>query len=257
VRKGKRMKKILSIALFLIIAFTTIIPHIAYAARPLSTDDAGVVDAGHMEIESGFEYINQNDEENNLSLVMKCGLVKNLDIGLEIPYKFIDVAQGGDVDGIGDMIITTKYHFLDETPNLPALALSFNVKTESGNSDKGLGSGEVDYSLNGIITKGINKFISHLNIGYTFVGDPTGENLDNIFSYSVALEYPLNERLNLVGEVIGETTFDRDFDDNPFSGLAGLNYGFNDTVSYDFGVGFKISEASPDYTITTGLTFGF
>ena len=50
-----------------------------YAARPLSTDDAGVVDTGHIEIESGFEYVNQADKENNLSLVVKYRFIKNLD----------------------------------------------------------------------------------------------------------------------------------------------------------------------------------
>ena len=251
------MNKILSIASFLIIAFTAVVPHIAYAVRPLSTDDAGVVDERHIEIESGFEYVNQTDSENNLSFVLKYGLIKNLDLGIEIPYKFIDSNEDSDVDGVGDIEATTKCRFVDETDNYPALALSFSVKTKTGNKDKGLGSGEVDYNLNGIITKEINQLVTHLNIGYTFVGDPENENADDIFSYSLALEYPVNERLNLAGEITGETTFNGDFDDNPFSGLVGLNYGLNDTVSYDFGVGFGISEASPDYIITTGLTFGF
>ena len=100
-------------------------------------------------------------------------------------------------------------------------------------------------------------FRSHLNFGYTFVGDPKSENLNDIFSYSVALEYPVKEKLSLVGEISGETVFDGDFDDNPLSGLVGLNYALSEIVSYDFGIGFEISEASLDHTITTGLTFGF
>ena len=251
------MKNILNIILFLIIAFTPIMPSIVYAARPLSTDDADVVEQEHIEIESGFEYVGQTDSEKNLSFVLKYGLVNNLDLGVELPYGFIDSSESSDVDGIGDVKIIAKHHLLDETDNHPALAWSFTLKTKTGNEDKGLGSGEIDYILNGICTKEIFGFIAHLNLGYTFVGEPEGEDLDDVFSYSLALGYPINKALNIVGEILGETTFDGDFNDNPCSGLAGLNYDFNEMVSYDFGVGFKISEASPDYTVTTGLTFGF
>ncbi|MFC1698736.1 transporter [Candidatus Omnitrophota bacterium] len=251
------MGKILNLILFLIIAFPIIVPSIAYAARPLSTDDAGTVEERHIEIESGFEYVNQTDEENSLNLVLKYGIIKNLDLGTELPYKFINLSGSADVDGIGDIKVTTKYRFLEETKKIPALAFSFSVKTKTGSEAKGIGSGEVDYILNGIITKTIDKFINHLNLGYTFVGEPEEGNPDDIFSYSLALEYPMYERLSIVGEIAGETTFEGDFDDNPCSGLLGLNYALNEMTSFDFGMGFKISDASPDYKIITGLTFGF
>ena len=251
------MAKISNLVLFLVIIVLVIIPSTIYAARPLSTDDAGVVEESHMEIESGFEYVKQTDEENNLNFVLKYGIIKNLDLGLEIPYKFIDFNEGDDVDGIGDIIFSTKCHFLDEGKNLPALALSYSIKSKTGDKDKGLGSGEIDYSLNGIITKEIGDFTTHINFGYTFVGEPKEEDLDDIFSYSLAVEYPINENLNMLGEILGETTFDGDFDDNPFSGLIGFNYAFNETVFFDFGMGFQISQVSPDYQITTGLTLAF
>lgn len=245
------------INIVLITIFAIFIPATTYAARPLSTDDTGVVDIGHIEIEIGYEYVKQADKEHGLSFVLKYGLIKDLDLGIELPYKFIDFGGGDDVEGIGDIIFTIKYLFWDESSNLPALALTFTIKTETGNKDKGLGSGEVDYGLNGIITKEINKFVTHLNFGYIFVGDPEDEDLDDIFSYSVALEYPINERLNIVGEITGETAFEGSFNDNPLNGMIGLNYVLNRIVSYDFGVGFGICDASPDYRIITGLTFGF
>lgn len=71
------------------------------------------------------------------------------------------------------------------------------------------------------------------------------------------MEYPINENLNILGEITGETTFDGDFDDNPCGGLVGLNYALNEMITLDFGVGFKLSDASSDYTITTGFTLGF
>jgi len=251
------MGRIFKLIIFLISAFAIINPLIAFAARPLSTSDAGTVDEKHLEIESGFEYVKQRDEEYNLSFVLTYGIAQNLDLAAEVPYQFIDLSESVNVDGIGDIKVTGKVHLLDELEKIPALALTLSIKTKTGDKDRGLGSGELDYILNGVASKGIGKCITHLNIGYTFVGEPEGENLDDIFSYSFAIEYPMNENLNVVGEVTGETTFDGDFNDNPCSGLVGLNYAINEMISFDFGVGFQISEASPDYRIVTGLTRGF
>jgi len=242
------MKKILYLTLFLI--GTT---SFAYAARPLSTDDAGTVEKGHFEIENGFEYVKQDDEEYNLSLALKYGTSENLHFGVEVPYKFINFKESTNVDGMGDVKISSKYRFWDERERLPGLALGFSIKTETGDGEKSLGTSEVDYGLNGIVSKEIGKLASHLNIGYTFVGEPGEDTL----SYSCAMEYPINEDLNISGEVTGETDFNGNFDDNPFNGLVGLNYALNEVAIFDFGVGFEISDASPDYTITTGLTLEF
>ncbi len=251
------MRRILNLVSFLLIAFVIIMPSLSHAARPLSTDDAGTVEKGHIEIESGFEYVKQTNKENNLSLALKYGLIKNFHLGVEIPYNFIDSSENADVDGMGDFIFSGKCNLLDLTEDLPALALCCNIKTKTGNKDKDLGSGEVDYTLTGIMTREIRKFTTHVNFGYTIVGEPEGEKLDDIFSYGLAIEYPINEKLNIAGEITGETTFDGDFDDNPCGGLVGLNHALSEMVTFDCGLGFEISEASPDYRIITGLTLVF
>jgi len=242
------MKKILYL-----IFFITATSSFAYGARPLSTDDAGTVEKGHFEIEDGFEYVKQNDEEYNLSFVLKHGITENLDLGIEAPYKFINFRESEDTDGIGDMSVTSKYNFLDKGGGLPSLALSFSIKTETGNGEKNLGTSEVDYGLNGIMSKEIGRYILHLNLGYTLVGDPGQDTV----SYGLAMEYAIDERINIVTEVLGETVGDGDFDDNPFSGLLGLNYALSEIVTFDCGTGYEISDASSDYTIVAGLTLGF
>ncbi len=245
------MKRALPAALVLA-AFALAFPAGAYAARPLSTEDAGVVDTGHAEAEVGFEYVKQADEEMNLSCVLKYGLVNNVDAGVEVPYHFIDVKAGDDVDGLGDVSVCAKYHLWDEGDTAPAAAVVFTLKTATGDEDDGLGSGELDYGLNTALTKGLGSVTAHANAGYTFVGG--GE---DVFSYGLAMEYPLSETVNIVGELTGETAFDGDFDENPCQGLVGLNWALGETVTLDVGVGFPISDASPDLTVTTGLTAAF
>ena len=128
---------------------------LAYAGRPLATDDAGVVDKGHFEMEAGLEYANQTDKEVGLSLVIKRGMLDNLDLGIEIPYTFIDFAEGATSDGFGDINLSAKLNLLKEQDNLPAMAVSFQLKTDSGNDDKSLGTGKREYAVNYIASKSI------------------------------------------------------------------------------------------------------
>lgn len=246
------MKSFINSVLFLVI-----FPSLALAARPLSTDDAGTVEKGHLEVESGFEYANKTDKEYNWSTALKCGLSESWDVGVEIPYQFIDVAEGNDANGAGDIVFSSKYRLLDESEGFTALALSFSIKTDTGNEDKGLGSGDLDYTINTIFSKELNKSVAHLNLGYKYVGAPEGAGDESVFSYALALEYPFSDRLNFVGELSGETNFEGDFDDNTFAGLAGFNYAFSDAAAFDLGIGWQISKASPDYKLITGLTLGF
>jgi len=226
------MRRVYPVAALVLAGLVMAFPAGAYAARPLSTEDAGVVDAGHAELEAGFEYVKQSDEEMGLACVFKVGLFNNVDVGVEVPYGFIDVEAGDDVNGLGDVVFCAKYHLWDEGDNTPAVAIVFSLKPQ--------------------LTKELGAFTAHGNLGYTFVGG--GE---DIFSYGLAAEYPLSEAVNIVGELTGETAFDGAFNENPFQGLVGLNWAWGETVTLDVGVGFPVSDASPDLTVTTGLTVAF
>lgn len=230
---------------------------VSEAARPLSTDDTGTVEKGEFELETGYEYVKQNTEENNFSIVLTSGVLKNMDIGIEIPYNFIEKKKSDNVDGIGDIMVCSKYRLWKETTSYPAGAVSFTVKSQTGDEDKGLGSGEVSYEVNSIFTKNFNSLVGHLNLGYTFKEEPEGKDVDDIFGYKFALVYPVNEKFNLMNEIVGETNFEGDFDDNPCEGLVGFNYAISNNVVYDFGVGYQMSKSSPDYKITTGITTTF
>ncbi|MDP8266542.1 MAG: hypothetical protein P9M07_06320 [Candidatus Aceula meridiana] len=223
-----------------------------YAARPLPADDAGVVDVGAFEMEYGYEYVDAADKEYNHSVVLKTGLLKNLDVGIEVPYQFIDLEDSEDVDGFSDVVIMSKWNILAERERLPDFAVSFSYKTESGNDEKSLGTGRPEYTFTGIFSKQFDKATYYVNLGCS-----VKKEFEDTFNYNFAVEYFLNEKVNLVGEIFGDTIFSGKFDDNATSGLVGFNYAINDTITYDLGLTLGISEAEPDYKIATGFTFAF
>lgn len=224
----------------------------AYAARPLPADDAGVVAVGAFEMEYGYEYVDVADKEYNQSVVLKTGLLKNLDLGIEVPYQFIDMEDADNVDGFSDVVLMSKWNILSGKEQWPDVAFSFSYKTESGNDEKSLGTGRPEYAFTGIFSKQFDRIAYYVNLGCS-----VKKEFEDTFNYNFALEYSLNEKVNLVGEIFGDTIFSGKFDDNATSGLVGFNYAINDTVAYDLGLTLGISEAEPDYKVSTGLTFAF
>ncbi|MCM8781719.1 MAG: transporter [Candidatus Omnitrophica bacterium] len=237
-----------------------------FAGRPLTTDDTETIETGHWEIEFGASYLKYVESsyedgkfskkvfrETTLEVSAKYGILNNWDAGITIPYIFADNPEEKNLDGFEDIQIQTKYRLFEEKNILPYYALGVTLKTQSANEDKGLGTGQVEVGVNNIFSKEIGNFTTHLNLGYNFLTKRKGQ--DDTFCYGLAWEYALlKEKLNLVGEIFGETNFKGDFDANPMSGLVGLNYALTKQLAFDIGSNFGISESAPDYEVIAGFT---
>jgi hypothetical protein len=58
-------------------------------------------------------------------------------------------------------------------------------------------------------------------------------------------------------EIYGETIAKGNFDQNVFITAVNLDYQLSKNLSFESGIGFGISRASPDYQINSKLTFTF
>lgn len=233
---------------------------IAMAGRPLSTDDAGTVEPGQIEVEVGWEHAKQpnDDKENSIAVASTTGLILDcLDFGLEAPYLFLNPDEGDDVDGFGDVEARIKWRFLNEEDTIPALAVTVGIKSTSGDENKGLGSGEIDVPLNFIATKGIDQLTIHANLGYNFIDDPEGEDVSDTISYGAAVEFAITEVFCIVGEVVGEVQTEGTGEDNPAEILVGATYELLFGTVLDAGVAAGLTNGSPDCKITVGLTHEF
>lgn len=234
--------------------------NIALAGRPLSTDDAGTVEPGHLEVELGAEYAKQpnDDKEYSVAVALTTGVIwDKLCFGVELPYLWIRPDSGTNEDGLGDIEAKFKLRFLDETDSFPALAVSIGVKTETGNSEKGLGSGETDVPVNFIASKGFDRITLHANAGYNFVGDVAEEEEYDLVNLSLAGEFAATEVFTIVGEVVGEIYTEDIDEDNPCEILVGATYELPIGTVLDAGVAFGLTDGAPDYKVTAGLTHEF
>ncbi len=243
---------------FLIFLLIALAAGRSFAARPLETDDAGTVDPGSVEVELSADY--QDDPGTQawgLPVCIKTGIVPGLDVGLGSGWQWLDEA-GLTESGMTDLELGSKWNFLMETNALPSLSLTAAVKLPTADDDRGLGSGEADWDVTGVLSKSLNdRFAVHLNAGYTWVGIADSEDGGDVLHGSTAMEFQLTDSFCAVSEVLAEKELEDDADTMVF-GNVGVCWAVSENLVIDAAVGTGLSgEDSTDFRATVGLTWLF
>jgi hypothetical protein len=92
--------------------------------------------------------------------------------------------------GLGDVIgSVTIYDIINNQQLGLAMDLTGKVKFATADENKGLGTGESDYSVQADLYKFMDDFTLLGSLGYKYRGDPTGIDLDNVLMASVGGTY--------------------------------------------------------------------
>lgn len=182
------------------------------------------------------------DRENVLLFVPIYGLTERIELSVEVPYLFHNPVEDDSVKGIGDISLVGKFLLLEEKDLRPAFALKGVVKTKSGDERQGLGSGDTDYSIVAVASKGLGAFTLHAMLGHNFVGNNGNENIRNIYLYGIAADYALTDKFHFVAEIVGNKNPDRRITENPASSLLGITYKVSDKVTLDGGVRYGFND---------------
>ena len=90
--------------------------------------------------------------------------------------------------GFGDLVAAATRNVLNES-NAVSLDLTGKIKFGTANRNKGLGTGENDYSLQADVYKVIDDFTPFATLGYRILGSPPGVSLNNIWFASGGATY--------------------------------------------------------------------
>lgn len=232
-----------------------------FAYRPLGTEDAGVAGKGVAQAEVSWDYLKWGKgdvkNENVFLLVPIYGLTENLELSVEIPYLIHSLRGGGSEEGIGDVNLVAKYLLITEGERNPAFAVKGVVKLDNGDFDKGLGSGDKDYSLFAVASKTIGLVTVHGQFGYAWVGDRKDENLRDITLYGIAFDYALTEPFHILAEYSGNRHPDRTENEDPRNALAGTSYKVSDHLTLDAAYRWGLSDSVPDWSTTMGVSITY
>lgn len=114
--------------------------------------------------------------------------------------------SSGDAAGIGDVLVRTKYRFLDVPGG--GLAAGVDLRLPTGDDTELLGTGatQVAFMLIGSNTRG--RLSPHFNVGYT--GSSSGDvvGIPDEFGYRVGTELLATPRVTLSADLIGRTLLD-------------------------------------------------
>ena len=255
--KKTRSKKILLLILLSYFISLALTLTSAFAARPLTTDDAWTVEKGEFELEIGVDATRQDNHDRVYcpSSTLTYGLLERMDVGIGSGYLFVHPKEDKKERGFSDTELKVKYRPIDEKGWRPAFALTGILKIPTAKESKGLGSGKTDFGINAILTKNFGERLAlHLNLGHTFIGE---HHVDNEWNYSLAAQFILTKKWALVGEVMEINNLNGRRGDDPRSGLIGTYYLITDKIIWDAGLEIGMNKAAPDFRLTTGLTLLF
>jgi len=106
--------------------------------------------------------------------------------------------------GVGDLVLRIKGRIWDEGDRVPGLSARLGLKLPTGDADRALGSGKVDYGLGLLLQKNIDRLTLYLNADVIFPGDAfelEAVALKEFYNIMLGGEYTVKPRLSLLMQV--------------------------------------------------------
>ena len=226
--------------------------------RPIAIEDAYVVPKGEIGVEGGILFSDRKRGESRLMFQPQLiiGAFNNTQLELSSDVSTDPRTVVGD-DKSGNLTVGALYNLNTETVNLPAFAVRLQLGFPTGVNAKGVGT-----ALTGVMTRSYGRWRTHLNVGYTFLGSPQGQERSGAYRMVAAVSYPLGYPSSFRDTIIANV-FTRQSDlvgqRNPTGVGIGLRRQVSSRVVADAGIGSEfIGPADRSVFFgTVGLSVGF
>ncbi len=141
---------------------------VAFAGPPFQTDDPEPVAVGAHELYIALAQTRTADGvAGSQPLVeLNYGAMDDLQIGIGMPYAFDNPQPGSAEHGIGDIALSAKYRFLQETGNRPMVSFFPLIELPTGNAERGLGNDKTQIFLPIWLQKNWDEWQSNSGGGY-------------------------------------------------------------------------------------------
>ncbi|NHA13736.1 transporter [Thioalkalivibrio sp. XN279] len=169
--------------------------------------------------------------------------------GQPIPGDGPDVTESG----LGDVVLgMTLYDAWKNRAGDLALDLGGSIKLGTADEDKGLGTGQTDFTLQADLVKFLPGFTAIGSVGYVFRGDPDGFTLDDGLIASVGGLSNSGSRGMRVGAFLDYREAGYEFNDDRLEALGMVGWRMDGWGAY-VTASVGLSDSAPDWGL--GLTF--
>lgn len=195
--------------------------------RPLKTKDPRILEPGLASLEFGFDFLQNakfpvsglTGDQTSLGVMgLNFSLGKMAEAQIQwTAHNFLSInkispapvvpklsSNGTATSDYGDLNLSTKIRVLPETDQTPSFGFFTSIQLPNASTDKGLGLNNTQYRGGILIGKQFGKFYAFGNLGLGILSNPISAGVQNdVAVYGLAGIYPLNERINVAGEVFG------------------------------------------------------
>lgn len=158
--------------------------------------------------------------------------------------------------GIGDITVSTSVLVLHETRTDSFVELVGKVKIPVADKDRGLGTGEFDYTVQFDFFGDWGRFTPFASIGYRIFGGSEEFDLNNTFLASVGGGWELSERTS-IGLLIDYREATTDTSSKRLDVIPYFDRKLNASFSLNVYGTIGLANGSPDYSIGYGVSYDF
>ncbi len=257
-------EKIFRVSVFILLAFSTTAfgqlfqkPVAATPQRPSNSYNTSTTPAGWVEVEFGSAI---DSHVFDSPVVLKVGLQRNLELFVGAS-PLVHVSNGHSESGFGDVNLGFRSRFGGGMQGLPTFGGVVTVKIPTANENKGLGTGNTDWTFMIIVSQSTGHYGLDLNVGFKNTNLPEGQNqsrfvgiLTGSTSFTPKLsaysELFLSQHVRINRTDVGTA----DVNNVIFVGAAGISYTVSPRFVIDAGLNINITNAPYDFQFLVGAT---
>ncbi|MCA8949038.1 MAG: hypothetical protein KDE27_06015 [Planctomycetes bacterium] len=221
--------------------------------RPTVSYDTSTTALGTFELETGVAV--DPDDFLDTPNTLKYGTADNTELFVGwSPWQRLS-RPGPDGEGGSDVTIGARHRVLDAGETMPSAALVIAGKLPTASTADGLGSGEVDLRVGGILNRQLGPVNANVFYQYGALGDPSGSGTVSEHTATVTAGLPLTDRVAAFAEVAG--IFVPSWHGRSVFTIVGATFAPGPAIVLDAGVTVGLSDAAPDLQLFVGCTYNF
>ena len=232
-------------------------PDFIVPARPTVSNPAEFQKPGVLQLEFGFNRSLRATEGGSLwdfPLAIRFAASRRLLVEFDGDSPFAQESSGMRLTGAGDSQLGVQVVLQHEQHKCPGVSLAYYIKVPTASSSRGFGTGRVDHSVIGLLSKTYGKTTFDVNGTWLLAGRPLNRGHASSAQGAAAVSYEIVKRWAVQAELSGFGRSDRQ--PGALSALSAVTYQVNHRFVIDGGVRAGLTHDAPGLVAFVGMTVG-